>query len=253
MSLTLLTYNILTGADGGRLDAVCAVVGAAAPDVVAVQELRGDPPLGARTGMRLHVAPPRTGQPVGLLVAPHLRILRQGTVPGPFHHGAAWVELDWPGGPLTVISTHLFPYWGFIRWYEARRLAAFAAGRERVVLMGDFNSLDPWTPYGDLQRRHRRWFGRGGPDTRAMALLARRGLVDVFRTVGTGPGWTVPTALGGEEFNRSRLDYILASPAVAGDFTSCRVLTGGGTASASDHFPVLATLAAPDPAGRSAP
>lgn len=105
MSLTLLTYNILTGANGGRLDDVCAVVAAAVPDVVAVQELRGDPPLGTRTGMRLHVAPPRTGQPVGLLVAPHLRILRQGTVPGPFHHGAAWVELDCDGGPLTVIST----------------------------------------------------------------------------------------------------------------------------------------------------
>jgi endonuclease/exonuclease/phosphatase family metal-dependent hydrolase len=252
MSLTLMTYNILTGASQGRLDAVCAVIDAAAPDVVAVQELRGDPPLGQRTGMRLHVAPPHTGQPVGLLVAPHLRILRQGTVPGPFHHGAAWVELDCEGGPLTVISTHLFPYWGFVRLYEARRLAAFVARRRRVVLMGDCNSLDPWTSYGEVRRRHRRWFGRGGPDTRAMALLARRGLVDVFRATGTGPGWTVPTQLGGAEFARSRLDYILASPAVAGGFTSCRVLTGGGAASASDHFPVLATLA-PDPAGRSAP
>jgi exodeoxyribonuclease III len=253
MSLTLLTYNILTGANGGRLDAVCGVVDAAAADVVAVQELRGAPPLAERTGMRLHVAPPRTGQPVGLLVAPHLRILRRGTVPGPFHHGAAWVELDCDGGPLTVISTHLFPYWGFVRLYEARRLAAFAARRERVVLMGDFNSLDPWTGYDQVRPRHRRWFGRGGPDTRAMALLARRGLVDVFRRVGTGPGWTVPTAIGGGEFTRSRLDYILASPAVAGDFTACRVLDDGGTASASDHYPVLATLATPDPAGRPAP
>lgn len=253
MSLTLLTYNILTGANRGRLDAVCAVIAAAAPDVVAVQELRGDPPLALHTGMRLHVAPPRTGQPVGLLVAPHLRILRSGTVPGPFHHGAAWVELDCEGGPLTVISTHLFPYWGFVRVYEARRLAAFAAGRRRVVLMGDFNSLDPWTPYGQVQQRHRRWFGRGGPDTRAMALLARRGLVDVFRRVGEGPGWTVPTALGGAEFVPSRLDYVLASTAVAGDFTVCRVLTGGGAASASDHFPVLAKIAGPGPEGRSAP
>lgn len=118
--------------------------------------------------------------------------------------------------------------------------------------MGDFNSLDPWTPYADVRPRHRRWFGRGRPDTRAMALLARRGLVDVFRAVGTGEGWTVPTGLGGEEFSRSRLDYVLASPAVAGDFTSCRVLTGGGTATASDHYPVLATLAV-DPVGRSAP
>ncbi|MET7420857.1 endonuclease/exonuclease/phosphatase family protein [Dactylosporangium sp. NPDC005555] len=250
--MTLLTYNILTGADRGRLDAVCAVVDAAAPDVAAVQELRGDPPLAERTGMRLHVAPPRTGQPVGLLVAPHLRVLRSGTVPGRFHHGAAWVEVATSSGPLTLVSTHLFPYWGRIRLYEAGRLAAFARRRERVVLMGDLNSLDPGTGHRDVQRRHRRWFGRGGVDTRAVALLTRRGLVDVFREVGEGEGWTVPTALGGEEFVRSRLDYILASPAVAGDFTSCRVLTTGGTASASDHFPVLATLAT-DPAGRSAP
>jgi exodeoxyribonuclease III len=253
MSLTLLTYNILHGADGGRLDAVCSVVDAAAPDVVAVQELRGDPPLGQRTGMWLHVAAPRTGQPVGLLISPRLRILRQGTVPGPFHHGAAWVEVATTAGPLTLVSTHLFPYWGRIRLYEARRLARFAARRERVVLMGDFNSLDP-SQRGrtDAQRRHRRWFGRGGVDTRAMALLARRGLLDVFEAVGQGPGRTVPTALGGAEFVPSRLDYVLASPALAGDFTACRVLTGGAASCASDHFPVLATLAL-EPEGRSAP
>ncbi|MEV4133417.1 endonuclease/exonuclease/phosphatase family protein [Dactylosporangium sp. NPDC049742] len=251
--MTLLSYNILTGASGGRLDAVCEVIDAAAPDVAAVQELRGDPPLAARTGMRLHVAPPRTGQPVGLLVAPRLRVLRHGAVPGSFHHGAAWVELDTAAGPLTVVSAHLFPYWGRIRLYEARLLAAFAGRRERVVLMGDFNSLSPSSgPPGDVRPRHRTWFGRGGVDTRAMALLARRGLVDVFQAVGEGPGWTVPTALGGEEFTRARLDYILASPAAAGDFTTCRVVTGGGTATASDHFPVLATCAT-DPAGRSAP
>ena len=242
MPLRLLTYNIRHGGNGGRLAAVGEVGAAARPDVAAVQELRGLPPLDRVTGMRLHVAHPRTGQPVGLLVAPHVEILAAGRVRRPFHHAAAWVRVATAEGPLTVVSTHLFPYWGTLRLLEARWLAGFARRHGPVVVMGDLNSLSPAQRHPVVPRRHRTWWGRGGVDTRAMALLARRGLVDVFQEIGEGQDWTVPTGLGGGEFTRSRLDYVLASRAVAGRFTSCRVLTGAGAASASDHFPLLATI-----------
>ncbi|GGM08412.1 hypothetical protein GCM10007977_006820 [Dactylosporangium sucinum] len=250
MSLTFMTYNIRNGAKG-RLDAVVRVIAEQAPDVVAVQELRGGPDLGAATGMRWHVARPTGGQPVGLLVARHLRVLAAGSVPRPFFHAAAWARLATPSGPLTVVGAHLFPLWGRVRLREARWLAGFVRGRPEAVIMGDLNSLDPWTDHGvqlatlapQYRSRHLRRIGRG-VDTRAMAFLARRGFVDVYRRCGTGQPWTVPTTRGGgAEFTELRLDYIMATPAAAARFTECRVVTGGEAESASDHYPLVARAA----------
>jgi exodeoxyribonuclease-3 len=250
MSLTLMTYNIKDGGDE-RLDAIGRVIEGASPDIVALQELRGVPALGSLTGLRQHVARSWRGQPVGLLTARHLRVLASGSVPRPFHHAAAWVRVATANGPLTVLSAHLFPYWGRIRRTEARWLADFMKRQGDVVLLGDLNSLDPFTDHTvelaalpmQYRRRHLRRSG-GQVDTRATALLARRGLVDVFLRCGDGQAWTVPTTRGGgAEFTELRLDYVLATPALAGRFTSCRVVTGGEAESASDHYPVVARAA----------
>jgi len=248
MSLTLMTYNIKNGG-GGRLDAIARVIAGASPDIVAVQELRGEPALGSLTGLRPHIARSWRGQPVGLLTARRLRVLASGSVPRPFHHAAAWVRVATEAGPLTVVSAHLFPYWGRIRRTEARWLADFVKNQD-AVLLGDFNSLDPFTDHSvqlaTLSLRYRRrHLHRVGArvDTRAMALLARRGLVDVFRRCGAGQAWTVPTTRGGgAEFIELRLDYMLATPPVAGRFTGCRVVTGGEAESASDHYPLVARV-----------
>jgi exonuclease III len=116
-----------------------------------------------------------------------------------------------------------------------------------VLLMGDLNSLDPWTDHADRLRRlplpyrarHVRW---GRVDTRAVATLAGAGLVDLFRHVGTGPALTAPTKYAGREFSGMRVDYALGSAAVAARAASCRVVTGGAAETASDHYPVVTEL-----------
>ncbi|GAA3278865.1 endonuclease/exonuclease/phosphatase family protein [Dactylosporangium vinaceum] len=245
MSLTLLTYNIKNGG-GDRLAAIARVITGERPDVVALQELRGTPQLGALTGMRQFVAGSWRGQPVGLLVARHLRVLAAGRVARPFFHAAAWVRIASPIGAITVISAHLCPYWGRLRQAEAGWLASFL---RKGVLLGDLNTLDPWGEHaGELatlpeQYRRRHLNGRE-PDIRATALLARRGLVDVFRQCGTGPAPTVPTTQGGgHEFARLRLDYLWATRDVAARFTDCRVVTGGEAESGSDHYPLVGRAA----------
>ncbi|WP_433058951.1 endonuclease/exonuclease/phosphatase family protein [Dactylosporangium sp. CS-033363] len=248
MSLTLMTYNIKHGG-GDRLDAIGRVIAGRAPDVVALQELRGEPDLGAVTGMRQFVAPSWRGQAVGLLVARHLRVLGAGRVRRPFFHAAAWVRVATPAGPLTLVSAHLFPYRGDVRRIEAGWLAGFLRRQGEGVLLGDLNTLDPWSEHGEQLRElppryRRRHLDRGRPDVRATALLARRGLVDVFRRCGTGRPWTVPTtAGGGHEFTRLRLDYLWATPETAARFTDCRVVTGGEAESGSDHYPLVARTA----------
>ncbi|WP_432988402.1 endonuclease/exonuclease/phosphatase family protein [Dactylosporangium sp. CA-233914] len=246
MSLTLMTYNIRSGG-GDRLEAIGRVVAGPEPDVVALQELRGEPPLGALTGMRQFTARSRRGQPVGLLVSRRLRVLGAGRIARPFHHAAAWVRVATDLGPLTIVSAHLFPYWGRVRQVEAGWLAGFVTGD--AVLLGDLNTLDPWGEHSvslatlSMPYRRRHLNGRR-PDTRATALLARRGLVDLYRRCGRGQAWTVPTTRGGgAEFTEMRLDYAWATPGVAGRFSECFVVTGGEAESASDHYPLVARAA----------
>jgi exodeoxyribonuclease III len=266
--MRVMTYNIKTGgydgSRGTRLDAIAEVIESGLPDVVALQELRGDsgPWLAERLGMRMVRARSSWGMPVAVLIGPEWTALAEGTVARPFHHAAARVEIATLGGPLTVISAHLHPHWGWRRLHEARWLVT-AVGKARLALvMGDLNTLDPWTDHQERLRalppayrvRHLRWRPLGREpsdreigtvarvDTRAVAALDAAGLVDVFRAVGEGPAETAPTALGGAEFSGMRLDYLFATPGLAERVRSCRIVKTPAADRASDHYPVVAEI-----------
>ncbi|QLQ40082.1 endonuclease/exonuclease/phosphatase family protein [Micromonospora robiginosa] len=259
--LRVMTWNIRTGGrdrDGtDRRDRIVSVVTAQRPDVLALQELRGlDGTLGGlarRVDMTPHLARSCFGQPVAVLVRPPLRVLAAGSVRRPFHHAAARVRIATPAGPLTVVSTHLNPYSGRRRRIEAGWLAAAVrrGGGELALLAGDLNTLEPAVDHADrlaglaaaYRRRHLRRDGRT-VDTRAVARLLDGGLVDLWPRAGgdaTG-GLTVPTGHGGAEFAGMRLDYLLATPALADRVRAVRVIRGGDAETASDHYPVLAEL-----------
>lgn len=284
--LRVMTYNIRVGGeDAGqrgvpwpaRLDRIVRVVNEQRPDLLALQELRGFRPGGrltrfaAQVGMRAFLARSWFGQPVAVLVRPPGQVSSVGPVRRPFHHAAQRLTVETDRGPLSLFGTHLQPYSGGRRLREVSWLTA-AAGRvpaaaladRMTLLLGDLNSLDPWTPHGQrlarlpagYRSRHLRrtgWPGRlasavpgGGPavDTRAVAALDRAGFVDLFRLVGEGgdEGLTVPTRYGGAEFSGMRLDYILGTPAAAARAHGCFVVRGGEAEHASDHYPVLAEL-----------
>ncbi|GAA1820016.1 endonuclease/exonuclease/phosphatase family protein [Planosporangium flavigriseum] len=259
MALTVMTYNIRNGgrdSRGSRLDAITEVVTAHRPDVLALQELAHFPRDGGRrlrqladaVGMRPHLVRSWLGgQPVAVLVRNAAAVISTGRIRRPFHHAAAEVTVATDRGPLTVISTHLYPFSGGRRRWEARWLAPRADRERMVLLMGDLNSLDPWTDHTERLRalapQHRsRHLRRGGDvDTRAVQVLADAGFVDLCRQVGAADH-TVPTGYAGHEFSRMRLDYILGTEPVARLVRSCRVGSGGAAETASDHYPVVASL-----------
>jgi len=175
-----MTYNVKTGGYDGpratRLDAIAEVVAAQAPDVLALQELRGASGewLADRLGMRMVRARSAWGQPVAVLVGPEWTVLDAGSVARPFHHAAARVAVSTLGGPLTVVSAHLHPHWGWRRLHEARWLVSAVRGARLALVMGDLNTLDPWTDHTERLRRlpppyrlrHLRWrpLHRPAPD-----------------------------------------------------------------------------------------
>jgi endonuclease/exonuclease/phosphatase family metal-dependent hydrolase len=245
-----MTYNIRNGGQPDRLDAVVDVITAHRPDLLALQELRGFDQaaldrLATATGMAAYLARSRSGQPVAVLVRAGGAVTAARRVRGPFQHAAAEVTVATDGGPLTVIGTHLCPYSGRWRLAEARALARRVDPDGLLLLMGDLNSLDPWTDHAERVRslppRYRsRHLWRGTVDTRAVAALADAGLVDLFRP--GGQDHSVPTHLGGTEFARMRLDYLLGTEPLAALTRSYRIVSGGAAETASDHYPVLAEM-----------
>ena len=253
-----MTWNFKTGGiDRGRrdrLDAITAVIAAERPDVLALQELRDfDRHDGRRmravadaAGMTAHLARSIFGQPVAVLVRPPLTITRTATVTWRLHHAASAVTIGTAAGPLTVVSTHLNPFRPERRRREATWLAArFASTSGLVALAGDLNSLDPHTDHAaEIDRLsplyHRRHVGAGGlVDTRAIVAFERGGLLDLWRTAGTGDARTAPTTEGGGgEFSGMRLDYVLGTAPLVERARDAHVVRGGDAESASDHYPV---------------
>jgi exodeoxyribonuclease-3 len=280
MTVKFMTWNIKTGAvdrgRGDRLDAVIAVIARERPDLLALQELRDFRRDGAgrlhaladAVAMTPHLAPSVLGQPVAVLVRPPGRFASTAAARWPLYHAAAVGTVPTDRGPLTVVSTHLNPLLPQVRMREARWLATrygpepsrFGRGRgwtdavgsrvQRLVLLaGDLNALDPWSDHADRlarlpeQYRKRHLRRDGSVDTRTIATLEAAGLVDLWRTAGSGDGLTAPTTQGGgEEFSGMRLDYVLGSPPLAGLAAGCRVVRGGEAEYASDHYPVVADL-----------
>ena len=253
--MKMMTWNIKTGG-GTRLAAILAVLRRERPDVLALQELRDFGRHGGRrmrevaeaTGMTAHLAPSAFGQPVAVLARPPLELTRTRVVRWRLHHAAAVAVVATREGPLTVVSTHLNPFSPYRRMREARWLAArYASRRGLVVLAGDLNALDPRTDHtGELERlgplyRRRHLAPDGSADTRAIAAFEEAGFTDLW--AGGGDGRTAPTSEGGgREFSGMRLDYVLGSPPVAARARDLRVLRGGETEYASDHYPVVVDL-----------
>jgi len=161
------------------------------------------------------------------------------------------VTADLPG--VTVASVYVpnggkdFP--AKMRFLEA--VERFAAGRRSsgspIVLAGDINVA---RTDQDVHPKERKATAIGQlPEERALLeRILSGGLVDVARALDPVNDqlftWWAPWRNLRQRNIGWRIDYILASEALAAQATACRVLSDYGT---SDHAPVVATFAAPVP------
>jgi endonuclease/exonuclease/phosphatase family metal-dependent hydrolase len=245
----VLSYNIRYG--GTRREAaLAAVIGAAAPDIVVLQEAT-DPGVVARLAEAGAFAAwgSRPGYSTGFLsrvpVAHHA-----------WHHPRAsrhaFLEVVLEGTDVRVFGLHLSAW--FSKWTERRRAREIRALLDGIrehqqgfhVIAGDFNALAP----GELLEvaRMPRWIramvwlsGRDiARDT--IQVLLDEGYADAWRTLHPREkGYTFPTW-----DPHVRLDYVFTPQRYASRLTACEVVQAPelDVRAASDHLPLAVEIAA---------
>ena len=246
MTLRVLSYNVRYGGTG-REAALAAVIRAAAPDVVMLQEatdvavverlaaLTELPHWGARANHS-------TGFLSRVPVASHA-----------WHHPPAsrhaFLEVELAEPALRLFGLHLSAW--FSKWSERRRAREIRALLDGIqehqegfhLLAGDFNALAPGARL-DV-RQFPRWIramiwvsGRDiGRDT--IQTMLDRHYVDAWRVLRAHEdGYSFPTW-----DPHVRLDYFFTPARYAERITRCEVLqTPAEAREASDHFPLLVEL-----------
>jgi endonuclease/exonuclease/phosphatase family metal-dependent hydrolase len=239
----LLSYNIRYGGTG-RETALSAVIAAARPDVVVLQEAT-DPRVVARLAAAGEFVAwgSRPGYSTGFLsripVAHHA-----------WHHPRAsrhaFLEIALEGTDVRVFGLHLSAW--FSKWSERRRAREIRALLDGIrehqhgfhLIAGDFNALAP----GELLEAARMprwiramvWLSGRDIERDTIQVMLDEGYVDAWRTLHPGdPGYTFPTW-----DPHVRLDYVFTHKRYAERLLRCEVVREPAVVrEASDHLPLV--------------
>lgn len=234
--VTVLTYNVHScvgadrKADPHRIADVIAATGA---DIVALQELDvGRQRTGgidqakviasllkmdAHFHPALHVVEEKYGD--AIMTSLPTRLMKAGPLPSVGEQrGALWVQVEFGGGRLNVLNTHLG-----LRSVDRRAQIAALLGHEWIgngafqghpsIVCGDFNAVPSSRVYKTLGQRFR----------------------DAQLATGEKARKTYPS-----RFPLLRLDHIFVSPDL--DVARCEVVNTPNSARSSDHLPLLAEV-----------
>lgn len=240
-----MTYNIRHGGSG-RERALAAVIRAAAPDLVVLQEATKPEVverLAAQTGMaqcssrRGHSLGFMSRQPVQSFEYHKPRISRH-----------AFLEIQLAGSETRVFGVHLSAV--HAAWTERRRILELRALLKSItqyqhgfhMLTGDFNTLAPGELL-DLRKLPGRlralvWLSGGSVRWRTIQIILDAGYVDAYRTSYPGvSGFTFPTW-----DPHARLDYFFTPLKYSAHVRSCEIVDVPGVREASDHLPLMAII-----------
>jgi len=254
--LRLLTYNIREGGVG-RAEQIAAVIKAANPDIVALQEAR-DPIVVERiaklAGFRFSGS--RLSHSTGFLSNVPV-LAHDWRHPPRTRH--ALLEVSLADGFPRLFVLHLRAW--FSKWSErqrARELRGLLDGiqeqliREKRafafhVLAGDFNALAPGEAFdpSPMPRWIRGMIWLSGRDIArsTIEMMQSGGYIDAWRALHANqseqPGYTFPV------WNpHVRLDYVFTPAEYASRFIGCEVRqTPDEVRTASDHLPLLVEIA----------
>lgn len=268
----IMTYNILTGFDWGkdtaREEKLITWVKSQNPDVLALQELCDFTQdkleqLAQKWGHQYAVILKDDGYPVGLTSNQPIELKER--LLDELWHGMLHVKTH----GIDFFVVHLSPADREFRNKEAgiitQRIKKLAAGSNHYVVLGDFNAHSPFDGDFDLKYPYQLQRVRRSDSTneKYSNLLNNQfdyGVVSTFlavplidvchqfvpmdeRTTCPAP-INVPEWLTMEEMKKtkSRIDFILVSPALSTKCTGAEIFNEGKIGYLSDHYPVQAVF-----------
>lgn len=267
--LKVMTYNIWNGfewgKDSARKENCMAWIKSQEPDVLALQELCGysEKQLqeDAEQWGHSYVQLLKTDGYPTALTSKRPIALKERAVDS-FWHGLLHCETY----GIDFYVVHLSPADCHFRLKEARLITDRIKKNESdsFIILGDFNSLSPfdgsWVEQNtDLKEKYRQNphdtysnLRMGEFDYAVMSEFLAFPAVDVsLGTADLKEAFTFPAPILIGKFNqtaetveqtRVRIDYILASPALAKTCVQVRTFNQKDTHMLSDHFPVMATF-----------
>lgn len=249
----ILSYNVLMGLQQDSLNQADYIkwVKEFDPDIVAYQEMndftqKSLEQLAARYGHPYAVQSKLEGFPVALS-SKHPIINVQKVVDNMWHAYLYATVKD-----IHVFVIHFSPFDYKKRNQEVRNVLAHAASlpkNERILIMGDFNSLDrsdspnySQEMVEGMRRRekeqaHIRNLNEGQIDYTVMDQLATAGFKDTYWLVNKDFKHSIPTKKYGSG-NFRRIDFMWANPKMAKDVKKATIIHDDYTDRMSDHYPV---------------
>jgi endonuclease/exonuclease/phosphatase family metal-dependent hydrolase len=242
----LLSYNIRMGGSG-RETLLAGVIRSCEPDVVVLEEAYVPAVverLARECGMQWHGS--RPGHSVAFL---------SRLQPAHFAWHDIWfarrsyMELVLAKSNTRIYGVHLSAIHSNVteqrRTFELRALMDGIQSHTSSfhVLTGDFNTLVPGEQFDisklPLRLRLVTWLTGGSIRWTTLQILFNKGYSDAYRLFHKDPGYTFPTW-----DPHVRLDYLFVPSRFAARVTGCSVVQDApGVRDASDHLPLLSTLA----------
>lgn len=172
------------------------------------------------------------------------RVLQSG-----LWHGAIIADASFKGKTYRFALTHLSPLSEEMRIKDIGRILE-ALRQRRSFLMGDMNSISPQDIIDDsaLLRKAKklriRKFGKDRIEKEVIALVLKKGLIDLTHHFGRPAVYSVPTRFVHDpnHFARLHLDYIFITRDLRKKVERAGVLRNKETDSISDHYPVVAQM-----------
>jgi len=245
VSLRILSYNVQRGGTG-REAQLCAVIAAARPDIVILQEATVPAIVeGVAKGAGMSQWASARGESLAFMSRAEVRHFE-------WHHPRlsrhAFLEIDPGPHEFRIFGVHLSALYS--AWTERHRtieLRALLNGIQRHqhgfhVLTGDFNTLAPGDllDFRKLPNRLRAlvWLSGGTIRWRTIQRVLDAGYVDAFRALHDGaPGYTFPTWAP-----HVRLDYLFTPSGFTSRIRGCEIFAHPAAPAASDHLPLLAEV-----------
>ena len=253
----ILSYNVLYGLQDDSLIKSDYIdwVKEINPDIVAYQEMnkftqKSIEQFALQYGHPYAVLSKIEGFPVAL--SSKYPIVNVQKVVDNMHHVYLYANIN----NINVIVIHFSPFSYKKRQLEVSEVlsrAALIPKNEKVVIMGDFNSLSQTdaSEYNEealnaqkereLKENHIRNLNDGKFDYTVIGAMQKAGYIDLIRKFNSEFQYSAPTKKYSSKYLK-RIDFVWTNPKMAKYATSAKIIRDEVTDRISDHYPVLTTF-----------